>query len=631
MLNTLRKGAGTWVAKFFIVVLVLSFAVWGVADIFGGYGQQTVGKVGDVEFSQSDYQQAYQTELRLMSNAVKQQLSQQAAKALGIESRVMTRLVAGAALDSHVKELGLNVSEQAIVDTIHSEPTFQNQDGTFNRLLFDQTLRNAGLSEQGFLISQRESTVRSQLTNLMSKNVAIPKVLIEAWNQYWNAQREVSYFVLPASSAGDIKTPDDQVLKNYYEANKNAFTAPEYRKLSILLVDPELIGKQIEISDADLKANYDANLDRYQIPEKRTVQQIPFPDKAAAEEASKKIKAGTTFEAIAKDRGLNDADMALGTIAKNELFDKIIADAAFALKKDEVSELVEGNLSTVLLRVTDIRPGLTRTFDEMKKTIRKNMAKEKAADKVLDLYDSIEDDRAGGSTLKEVAAKLKLKYYDAEIDREGKGKDGKEVENLSSNVALTSNAFKSDIDVENDAVELFGGSYAWYEVTNVTPSRTRTFDEARANIEKSWRTAEISRVLSQKSVDLVERGNKGESVEDLAKSAGVKVEKSISFRRNENIKQLPKTAIAVAFTLKKDRFGTTSRRDKQGQVIFKVTKIPTPEALGGPNAQKFIDTITSQLTDDLLAQYVTALQNNYGVTINQQALNYVTGNAPQQR
>lgn len=625
MLDALRKGAATWVAKVFIALLVISFGIWGVNDIFGGYGQKSLGSVGDVEITEADYQRAYQNEIQLLSQQLRRQVTPQMARNLGIESRVLTRLVAGAALESHANTLGLGVSDKTIANLIHRDPAFQDSSGKFSRLAFDSAMRNAGLSEEGYLIERRHSALRGQLTGVIANTPPVNNTMLSAWNKYWNAKREVEYFVLKPEAVGKIETPGEDVLRKYYEDNKGRYTAPEYREIAVLLVDPELLKEQIKISDDLVKKTYDANLDRYKVPEKRKVEQIPFPDKAAAEAAYKKLQEGTTFAAIAKERGLGDGDYSLGTVTKSELLDKDIAEAAFALKANEISKPVTGRLATVLLRVTDITPGLTRTFDEMKDKIRENMQKEQATDKVLELYDVIEDARAEGTTLKEIADKQNLKFFSATSDKSGKGTDGKEIEDLKGKQAVLTGAFQSDVGVENDAAELYGGAYAWYEVKKVTASRQKTFEDAKAEIEKNWLASETEKKLADKAKELVDKGNSGESLADLAKSVGAKVEKPLDFPRSANLKSFPRAGVAQAFSMDKGKFGSAAFDDEDARAVFQLSKIIAPPELIGDNKKKSEERITSGLVDDILGQYLSGLQNDYGTSLNQQTLNRLTG------
>ena len=156
-LDTLRKGAGGVIGGIFVLLLVASFAIWFPAGWFHGYGSEDLITVGDTKIGPHEYMRTQQEMLRAMSAQAGRSLSLQEARALGLDSRVLERLIGGAAVDNHARELGLNISDAALLEQIMQDPNFKDATGNFNPAAFQQALRNMGLSEQGFLASQRET------------------------------------------------------------------------------------------------------------------------------------------------------------------------------------------------------------------------------------------------------------------------------------------------------------------------------------------------------------------------------------------------------------------------------------------------------------------------------------------
>ena len=240
-------------------------------------------------------------------------------------------------------------------------------------------------------------------------------------------------------------------LKRYYDNHHAKFTQPEFRKIGVLAVTPETVKDKVQISDDDLKAAFEKDKDKLGTPERRRVQQISFPDKAAADAAYQKIQSGTDFVALAKEQGLSESDIDLGLLKQAEMADAAIAEAAFKLEKDKVSEPVAGQLGrTVLLRVTAIEPGKVLAFDEAKPDLEKKILKDRAQGAIFDLHDRIEDERASGTQLSEVADKLKLTYqvFD-QVNRRGQAPDGTTL-TLPEQTNLLNAAFATDVGVEND-------------------------------------------------------------------------------------------------------------------------------------------------------------------------------------
>ncbi|MGH6815606.1 MAG: SurA N-terminal domain-containing protein, partial [Hyphomicrobiaceae bacterium] len=125
MLDALRRGAGSWVAKVFLFVLVISFAVWGVADVFRGYGQGALARIGNFEISTDEFRQAYQREIDNLGRRIGQRLTPEQARAFALDRYVLLQLIGMAAIESHANKLGLRLSDEAIVDGVQRSAAFQ--------------------------------------------------------------------------------------------------------------------------------------------------------------------------------------------------------------------------------------------------------------------------------------------------------------------------------------------------------------------------------------------------------------------------------------------------------------------------------------------------------------------------
>jgi len=626
-LDTLRKGAARTLGLILVGLLVVSFAVWGIADIFTGYGRQTLIQVGDTEINQQDYLRAQQEVLRSMSQQAGRSLSIQEARALGLDTRVLERLIGGAAVDTHAKHLGLGISDDALLAQIMKDPAFQDPTGNFSPIAFQQVLRNMGLSEGGYLYSLREQNLRRQLLTTVGDIVNSPLVLIDALNRYNEERRVLRYALVPDSAAGDVGSPTEEQLKTYYDNHQAKFTQPEYRKLGILAVTPDTVKDQVNITEADLKAVYEAKKDTLGNPERRHLQQIAFPDMEAAQSAYDKIKAGTDFVEVAKEQGLSESDIDLGTVARGDLADPEIADKAFALQANEVSEPVTGKLgSVVLVRVIKIEPGKIPTFEEAKADLEKEMLKDRASGAIFDMHDRIEDELGAGSTLAETAAKLKLDYLVIDqVDRDGRKPDGSAV-TLPAQKDVLNAAFATDTGIENDPIDARDEGVIWYEVLGVTPEQLKPFDQVRSDVEKDWRVEEIRNQvakLAQEFITALRGGSK--TLEDVAKEVGTEVLPTSALKRDDLTVNVLPAAVAQAFTLPKGGYGSAPSGVGEGRIVFRVDDVIAPPQLDESALEQLKHRIGLLMSEDTIAEYFGALENRYGVSVNQQALAKLVG------
>jgi len=627
MLDAIRRGSTGWLAKILLAVLVFSFAIWGVADVFTGWGRGSIAKVGERDIRVEDFQRAFQNELRTISDRSGRRISAEDARAAGLDNRILSQLMAGAAVSEHADELNLAVSDAELLDALKKDPVFAGPDGSFSRIGFEDSLYRAGFTEKSYLAIRRNDELRQQVTDALTKAVVTPQSLIDVANTWQGETREVEYFTIDADKVITVPEPDEAQIKETYEKNKSRFMAPEYRKLSILVLSPDELKKQMDVSEEEIASSYADTKDRYDVPERRRVQQIPFKDKTAGEAAKKAIEEGKSFGTVALDSGAKTTDIDLGLVKKNDLIDPKIAEAAFALERDSVSDVVEGRFATVLLRVTDIQPAVLRTFDEVKDDVRDNLAKYKAEGKMQDLHDEIEDNRGAGKTLKEIAETLKLKYYDVPAtDTFNKDKEDKQAIPLQDVNNIMKTAFASQVGLENEAVELADGSYAWVDVVDITAKKLKAFDDVKDEAKKLTINNERARKLNELAAKLVDKANNGETLTALASEAGdPKVEATPPFNRKTEPQGLTKAAVKQVFALPLGKTGSTTSAQNDSRTIFKLTKIIPAKPATEEQREQITQAIKNEITNDVLGEYVAALQTRFGATINQQEYRRATG------
>jgi peptidyl-prolyl cis-trans isomerase D len=626
MLETFRRGAQGWIAKIFFGILVLSFAVWGVADVFRGYGEGALARVGKTEISTNDFQTAFQSQVEQLRRRYGPRMTADMARLSQVDQQVLQQLVANAAIENHAKTLQLGVSEKAIVDSIKKEPSLQGTDGKFNRQAFESVLRQAGVSERGFINEQKRLELRNQLTQALLTGTTVPEATIDLLHKFREETRTAQYFTVDPAKVVKLAEPDDAKLKETYEASKKQFVTPELRKLAVLLLSSTEVKKRITISDDDVKADYEADKERFNLPEKRKLQQIAFPDKAAAEKALKAVAAGKSFADIAKEAGAKDSDIELGLMTKKELIDQKVATAAFALAKDKISGLVEGQFANVLLKVVDIQPGKQRTLDDVKVEIRDALATKRSNDDVQKLQSLIEEARSSGKTLKEAADLVKVPFVEiAATDKKALGPDGKPVLEGPDGERIVGSAFETKMGVESEAVELSNGGVAWVDVLGVTLEKQRPFEEVKADVKTVWTTAETRKSLVDATAKLVDRIVKGETVEALAKEIGSKVETAAGLRRGAAAGGLPENVGAQAFIIGNGGATAADAADGKSRVVLKVTDIKVAAPATKEQADKIKAEVGRQVQNDLYASYIGALREAQGVTINQAALTRALG------
>jgi peptidyl-prolyl cis-trans isomerase D len=632
MLRGIRKASANWLGRIVMgVVMTLlagSFAVWGINDIFRGYGGSTIAKIGGTEIPIEQFRQTYNDRLQQLERQLGRVITPEQASAFGLDRQVLSEMVAQAGLDQRARQMRLGISDAEIARRITGDPNFQTPQGQFDRARFADTLRNAGYNEQRFVAEQRGVMLRRQITDSVSGDITVPNTWLDAINQFQNEQRSIEYVALGPAQAGAIAQPTADQLSKYFDERKIMFRAPEYRKVVTVAATPAELAKTVEVPDDDVKQIFDQNRSRYITPERRQVEQMVFPTMAEAQAASERIKSGLSFSALAAERGLKEQDLDLGTVAKSTIIDPAVADAAFSLKEGEVSTPVAGRFGAVIVTVSKIEPEEGKTFADVAPQIRNDIALARTKKDVQDIHDKIEDDRAGGSTLEEAAQKLKLPVvsYDA-LDRSGHDPDGNPATNLSHAAEVISAAFATDVGVDNDPIEADGG-YIWYDVTGITPAHDRSLDEVKSQVEEHWRDDEIAARLKAKAADILDKLKNGSPLDTFAAANGVKVGMASGIKRGQSLPVISARTIGTIFHTGKDAFASAEGDKPTDWIVFRVTDVKTPSLdARSPDAKRLDQTVQRQLSDDVFGQYVAWLENELGTSVNQAALAQALGNA----
>jgi peptidyl-prolyl cis-trans isomerase D len=599
-------------------LIAISFAIWGIGDVFRGFGRSGLARIGGTEISIEQFRSLYSERLQQLGRQLGRPITLDQARQMGLDQQLVGQLIGEATLDERVKALRLGISDAEMSRRITTNPEFQGPTGQFDRTLFEMRLRQNQTTERRFIDEQRRLMLRRQLAGTVLSGTQLPKAAMEAAERYANEQRSVEYVLLERAQAGEIPDPTPEQLAKYFEERKSQFRAPEYRKIVILPLIPGEQAMWTSISDADVQKAYEERRARYLTPERRELQQIVFPNQEDAQAAADRIAKGEAFLDIAKERKLTEKEIDLGLLTKAAIIDQAVGNAAFALKENEVSAPVKGRFGIVLVRVVKIVPEEVRPFDQVRDELRKELANERARAEILPLYDKIEDERSVGRPLAEAAANLKLAARTIDVSP-----SGEPVTNIPDAQRLLQQAFNAEVGVENDPLQVQGG-YVWYEVAGITPERERTLDEVKDELATRWRNDQVANLLRAKATEMLEKLKAGTPFAEVAKDAGLKVETRTEIKRGNAVPPFSGRTIDAIFRTAKDAYAIAEAAAPGEQLVLRVTDITMPEVdPKSEDATRIRESLNRSFTEDVFGGYLGYLQRQVGVTINQNALKQV--------
>jgi peptidyl-prolyl cis-trans isomerase D len=637
MLSGIRSAAGTWLGKIVLTVmfgfLIVSFAIWGIGDIFKGYGTNSLAAVGRSEIGVEAYRRAFQQRIFEIQQRSRGFTTEQA-RLIGLDRQVLNQMIGEAALNEKAQKLGLAMTTEETARQLAANQAFRGANGAFNRVAFDAYLREVGLTEGAFLQQQRQAIMRQHLGEAISGAYSSPTAMVEMLHRYRAEERTISHVVVPGAIPSALPPPTIDQLKALHEQRKGGFRAPEYRKFIAIVLSPvEFVG-EIGVSDAELRQAYDRGIasGRFGTPEKRRIEQVVFPNAAEASAASERLKAGLAWSALLEERKLTLADVDLGNKTRAELADRAIAEAAFALAENAISAPVQGTFGSVLVRVTAIEPGATPEFASLHETLLADVRASKLANdrelrrKLDEVHDKIEELRSAGKGLQQVATELNRSLIVIEAsDAQGRDKAGEPIPQLPDAADVLRAVFQSDRGVDNEGIRTRENGYVWFEIQTVEGARERSFDEVKALVEDVWRNDEAARQTTESANAFLKRLEAGETLEAIAAELGGSIEVTENVTRNGNA-AIGASAAATAFALPPGRYAVAATGQGTDRMILRVDAVSVPEfKLADAESQSLKTQLDSALSGEILAQYVARLQRELGVTINERALAIATG------
>ncbi|MCM8856041.1 MAG: SurA N-terminal domain-containing protein [Candidatus Thiodiazotropha sp.] len=383
MLQVIRDKAQGWIAWAIVILISIPFALWGIQSYLGIGSEPVAATVNGTEITERTLDSQFQR--------FRQQLREQLGSAyrpemfddVRMRKEVLHRLVRDELLQQTSQDIGLRAGSAMIQATILSMPTFQ-KDGQFDQQTYERALRLQGLSPAGFEDRVRRALVAEQLSQAVQVGSFITKSELAESQRLLNQTRELSYFLIPTSEFTVDGGLSDDEISAYYQANENAFLSPEKVKVDYILLDAETAGSTVSSDEDILRGYYDKNQDEFGLPEQRQASHILIQvtedaDQTSVDEAMSKIEAlaervrgGESFADLAKEHSQDPGSASVGGdlgYFGMGIMAPAFETAAFALQDGEVSEPVRTSFGFHLIKLTGIKAGDVKPFDEARSEV----------------------------------------------------------------------------------------------------------------------------------------------------------------------------------------------------------------------------------------------------------------------
>ena len=619
MLSAIRSKTTGWIAKILFGLLIVAFAVWGIGDIFrGDQAQKPVIQVGDVKYSQAEFQRDLKQQLDRFSQQQGFQITAQQFAQFGGVTQIIAQAVNRSTLKVFAEKQGMGVSQATAVAEIQANPQFQDAQKQFDRNRFVAALDQANMSEAGYVQEVQTDLVNRGLYRAMLTGIVVPEKLATEVYLHDQEQRTADVLVIPNASMTGIATPDDATLQKYQKDHADQYKAPEYRAATVIEVSPEDLTGEVSVSDDEINQAYETGKSQFSTADTREVEQVVVQDKAQADKIEAAVKGGTAFKDAVKQVTGGDP-IVLGKIGKEKLPAEI-ADKVFALQKEGVTEPLTSPFGIHVVQVISAEVGSIKPLAEVKDQIKHQIALGKATESLDSLVQQLEDTLAGGASLDEAATKLKLKAKKVEaVDNQGKDPKGADTGLSHAAVALVFNTESGNL---SPVAPTASGSYIVAQVSGVTPPADRPFDQVKDRVKADWLADAQAKAATDKAKAIADKVKAGGDLNAEATALNLTVKKSAAFTRDRGD---PDNGISAGFaeTLFALKLNEAAVGDsKDGPVVAKITAITPPDPKAHPsdvaqtNAQ-----LTEEIRNDLGAEFGEALRQELKPQVNEDIVN----------
>jgi peptidyl-prolyl cis-trans isomerase D len=624
MLQLIRSKAGSLIVKILFALLIASFAVWGIGDIFRERtaAETTVASVGGIKIQADELQNAVRQRMEQFRGMFGADFGPEQAKQLGIIDGVLDSLVQSDLLTLEQQRLGIVIDDSVVRDSIVADSNFRNSAGAFDRNLFNNILGANHLSEDRYVALTRRDLGRSQLTEALTSGATAPSVLGETLYRFRNEKRTVASVVVGADSVGGAPEPTDAEVADYYAQHQGMFRAPEYRGFTALVLMPDDVLGSIQAPEEKLKAEYQARIDEFSTPDRRKLEQMVMPDEAKANEAAAALAAGKSFEEVAKEIAHQEGDLIeLGWVKRDEM-PPALADAAFGLKEGEVGKPIESPLGWHIFKATGVEAGVTKPFEAVRPQIAAELLHEMAAEKLYQLANQIEDSLAGGSTLEQLAEQFKLKLTKVEtVDPDGKDPKGAAVAIPAGGDVLKA-AFETAQGQTTRLAETHDNGYFVLRTDKVAPSLVRPLDEVKDQAKAAWLADKRNAAAEATAKEIEAALSDGKTLEEVAAAKQVKAETIAGVTRTGGASGLPAALVARIFVVKPGQ--TAIAAGPKGWYVAQLKSIEVPDpAADKEGVAKLTTELAGAARADMLGEFDKALRARFPVEIHQDLVDKV--------
>ena len=632
MLDRMRRHKN-WL-KWSLFFVVIAFILLYIPSFLRTPGMpasshDVVASVDGRDITVARFRRAYLQQLQMYRNQFGGNMDERLVRQLGIDQRIMQQMIEEEAALSEAKRLGISASDEEVRERILALPAFQENGQFIGDVRYRQILQNVNppIRPEEFEDQMRRAIAVEKLQGAITNWITIGDRETEDEFKRRNEKVKLSVVSFPSEKFRESVSVSDAEIAARFEEHKNEYRIPEKRKIKYAAVDTQAIRERTKVSAQDIQQHYEDNQQQYSSPEQVRASHILLKpegkDDAAvkkqAEEILAKVKApGADFaklatqyteEDVGKTRGGDLDYFGRGRMAKE------FEDAAFALEVGQISGVVKSPFGYHIIKLTDKKPAVTRTLDEVKSQIEDQIKWERAQAEAQRIADDVGPQLKKPADFDTVAKARGLTVGESTFfARE------EPIAGLGMAPAAAERAFEMKEGEISDAIRTPQG-FAFIAVTGKQDARTPGLDEVKARVREDVVKKKAVDAARQNASSVAARLKAGDFTA-AAKAAGLEARSTDLIARGAPILEagISPAIDAVAFTLPVGGVSDAIVTDT-GAVVIKVLErkeVNPAELTAGKTQLK--EELVNERRNRFYASYMTKARERMKININRETL-----------
>lgn len=544
LLSLMRKHAKSWLIKFLIGIIAVVF-IFYFGYSFRSDGGVKVAVVNGEHISGMEYQKVYRNLLEGMQRDYKNAWNDNLVKVFDLKNRALESLISQKLVSQEARRMGLDVTEKEIQKEILAYPAFQFR-GQFDENRYRSLLQQNRMKAEDFEAGIAQELLQKKLEQFLTTLLPVTDQEVLDHYTFSNQKVKISFVrFLPEDFEESVKL-DQAAMEEYFNKHKEEYRIPEKIKAAYIIIDPDEFKDKVTVTDQQIIDYYEENIGMFKEEKQVRARHILFKlDRDAPEDEEKKVREkamsvlkrarqGEDFSSLAREYSegpSSEEDGDLGFFSSGQM-EKPFDEAAFKMKKDEISDPVRTNFGYHIIKVEEIKEERAKSLEEVREQIAKIFIDTTGMDLANEKALSLVDQMPYEADLSQYAAS-----HDMPIKESGYFSQNEPIPDIGGNEKLRQSLFSLQKGDVSELIE-FDGKFYIIQVVGKMPSSLPELAEVHDKVKDDFSAHLASLEAKSAAEKYLATLKEGKSWEGMASESQITPETTDFFTRRDPIPQI---------------------------------------------------------------------------------------------